>query len=85
MRMTSEEMNLLAKLASGLLDGMVGEDKVYRGYKDVYCGKYIKDGEPVAYKESESTRFFDGKENERVPGKRTENHYDSDELKLGNR
>lgn len=82
MRRSSEEKNLLAKLASGVLDGMVGDEKVYHGYKDVYCGKYIKDGEPVSYREGESSRFFNGKENERIPGKRTEEHYSSDDRKL---
>lgn len=82
MKRSSEENGLLAKLASGVLDGMVGDEKVYHGYKDVYCGKYIKDGEPVSYREGESKRFFDGKENERIPGKRTENHYDTDDRKL---
>lgn len=82
MAYTKEEKGLLAKLASGLLDGMVGDEKVYHGYKDVYCGKYIKDGEPVSYREGESTRFFNGKENERIPGKRTEEHYSSDDEKL---
>jgi len=82
MRKTKEEQGLLAKLASGVLDGMVGDERVYRGYKNVYCGKYIKDGEPVSYREGESGRFFDGKENEQIPGKRTEEHYDTDEKKL---
>lgn len=82
MRKTNEEKNLLAKLASGVLDGMVGNEKVYNGYKNVYCGKYIKDGEPISYREGESTRFFDGKENERISGKRTEEHYDTDDKKL---
>lgn len=36
MAYTKEEKGLLAKLASGLLDGMVGDEKVYHGYKDVY-------------------------------------------------
>ena len=82
MRRSNEEKSLLAKLASGVLDGMVGDEKVYHGYKDVYCGKYIKDGEPVSYREGESARFFNGKENERIPGKRTEDHYDTDDRKL---
>ena len=51
MRKTDEEKGLLAKLASGILDGMVGDERVYRGYKNVYCGKYIKDGEPVSYRQ----------------------------------
>lgn len=83
MKKTSEEKGLLEKLASGLLDGMVGNERVYRGYRDVYCGKYIKDGEPVSYRQGESSRFFNGKENERLEGKREEEHYDTDEKKLG--
>lgn len=82
MKHTAEEENLLAKLASGLLDGLVGEEREYRGYKSVFCGKYIKDGEPVSYRQGESTRFFNGKENERVPGKREEEHFDTDDRKL---
>ena len=82
MTRTNEEKKLLAKLASGVLDGMVGSEKLYHGYKDVYCGKYIKDGEPVSYRQGESTRFFNGKENERIPGKMTEEHFDTDDRKL---
>ena len=36
MSRSNEEKGLLAKLASGVLDGMVGDERVYRGYKDVY-------------------------------------------------
>lgn len=82
MKITKEEKNLLLKLASGILDGMVGDERVYRGYRNVYCGKYIKDGVPVSYREGESSRFFNGKENERIPGKREEEHYVTDEQKL---
>jgi len=82
MKRTGEEKNLLAKLASGVLDGMVGDERVYRGYRNVYCGKYIKNGEPVSYRQGESSRFFNGKENERIPGKREEEHYVTDEQKL---
>ncbi len=79
MKRTTEEKNLLKKLESGVLDGMVGDERVYRGYKNVYCGKYIKNGEPISYRQGESERFFNGKENERIPGKREEEHYDTDE------
>ena len=48
MRRTGEEKKLLAKLASGVLDGMVGDEREYRGYRSVFCGKYIMNGEPVA-------------------------------------
>ncbi len=82
MRKSNEEKYLLEKLASGVLDGMVGDERVYRGYKNVYCGKYIKNGEPVSYRQGESERFFNGKENERIPGKREEEHFDTDEKKL---
>lgn len=82
MKKSNEEKGLLDKLASGVLDGMVGNEKVYHGYQDVYCGKYIKGGEPVSYREGESSRFFNGKENERIAGKREEDHYDTDERKL---
>lgn len=82
MRKTNEEKGLLAKLASGLLDGMVGEERVYYGYKNVYCGKYIKNGEPFSYRQGESEKFFNGKENESIPGKREEKHFDTDEKKL---
>lgn len=82
MKRTNEEKGLLAKLASGVLDGMVGDEKVYHGHRNVYCGKYIKGGEPVSYRQGESTRFFNGKENERISGKRTEEHYDTDDRKL---
>ena len=82
MRKTKEENGLLAKLASGVLDGMVGDEKVYHGYKDVTCWKYIKDGIPVSCREGESSRFFNGKENERIPGKRVEDRYETDDRKL---
>lgn len=82
MKTTSEERNLLEKLASGVLDGVVGREKVYAGYKNVYCGKYIKDGEPISYREGESNRFFNSAENEWISGKREEYHYDTDDRKL---
>ena len=58
------------------------DEREYRGYRSVFCGKFIKNGEPVAYRQGESTRFFNGKENERVPGKRVEEHFDTDDRKL---
>ena len=82
MRITDEERRLLAKLKSGVLDGRVGDIKTYRGYQNVYYGKYIKNGIPVSYREGESKRFFNGRENERTPGKREEEYFDTDEKKL---
>lgn len=83
MKLTEEEKNLLAKLASGVLDGMVGDENVYHGYKDVYCGKYIKGGVPVSYRDGESSRFFNGKENETIPGNRKEESFTTPDEKLG--
>lgn len=80
--MTGEENNLLSKLAQGLLDGMVGRELVYGGYRKVYCGKYIKDGIPYSYREGEGSKFFNGKENEHIPGKRVVESYDTDDAKL---
>lgn len=82
MKKTGEEMTLLAKLASRALDGMVGDERVYRGYRNVYCGKYIRNGIPVSYRQGESSRFFNGKENETIPGARQEEHFDTDDRKL---
>ena len=82
MSKTDEEKGLLAKMARGLLDGPVGDILESGFHKRVYSGKYIKNGVPVSFIEGESTRFFTGRENERIPGKREEKRYDTDELKL---
>ena len=42
----------------------------------------ILHGEPGLYRQGESVRFFNGKENERIPGKREEEHFDKDDRKL---
>ena len=55
----------------------------YGVHKTVYCGKYIRDGVPVSYRQGASERFFNGKENERIPGKRDEERYETVEHKLG--
>lgn len=82
-RRTKEEKNLLEKLASGVLDGMVGDEKTYAdGYKPITVGKRIKDGVPFSYRESAGSRFFNGEENERIPGKRTTESYETDDEKL---
>lgn len=83
MRKTREEKNLLEKLYNGLLDGEVGREYVCGNYKKVYVGKFIKDGVPVSYREGEGSKFFNGKENVHIPGKRVEEHFDTDEKKLG--
>ena len=79
---TPEEQNLLDKLASGVLDGMVGDEREYRGYHSIYCGKIIRNGIPISYRQEEPTKFFDGRENNPPPGSRQEETFDSDERKL---
>ena len=79
---TPEEEHLLNKLASGELDGMVGDEREYHGYRSVYCGKLIRNGIPVSYRQGESTKFFDNRENVRIPGTREEQLYETDEEKL---
>jgi len=48
----------------------------------VASGFYIEDGTPVKYREGKSTRFLDGKESVTTPGKRTEEHFDTDKEKI---
>lgn len=73
----------VARLAEGQLDGPVGEERVIQGYRNLWHGMYIQDGEPVSYREGEPSRFFNGRENEMIPGKRTEEHFKTDDEKLG--
>lgn len=64
--MTNEEKSLLEKLASGALDGFVGDELVTSGKSTVW--KVIKNGVPAMFKQGPSKRFFNGKENERIDG-----------------
>lgn len=82
MNRTSEENHLLKRLENGEFNGPVGNDFVTGSYKKLYHWKIIKDGVPTFIREGESTRFFNGKENETIPGKRTEQRFETDEQKL---
>ncbi len=64
--MTKEEKKLLEKLASGDLDGFVGDDLGTTGKSTIW--KAIKNGVPAMFKQGPSKRFFNGKENERIDG-----------------
>lgn len=66
MRKTAEEKRLLAKLASGLLDGLVGDDLTTSGGSTVWTA--IKNGIPSRYKQGPTKKFFNGKENEKIKG-----------------
>ena len=77
----AEEL-LLAKLSTGLLDGPVGEERIYRNYSKVYCGMYILDGIPVFYREGISVQPSGDVAHSSDRGNRQEEHYDTDEKKL---
>lgn len=66
MGFTNEEKNLLKRLASGVLDGFVGEDLTTAGGSTVW--KTIKNGIPTMFKQGPGGKFFNGKENERFEG-----------------
>ena len=66
MAFTKEEKGLLKKLASGALDGMVGDEFFTSGKSSIW--KVIKDGIPRELKQGPTKKFFNGKENERIPG-----------------
>ena len=71
----------MAKLLSGALDGPVGDDLITSGGSTVWTT--IKDGKPVRYKEGPTKKFFNGKENERIPGvKHTLEEWKTDDEKL---
>ena len=64
--MTNEEMNLLKKLSSGSLDGIVGDNVITSGGSSVW--KEIKNGLPAMFKKGPGGKLFNGKENERFEG-----------------
>lgn len=63
---TKEEKNLIAKFLSGVLDGQVGNDFFTNGGSRVWTA--IKDGKIIRYKRGPGSKFFNGKENERIEG-----------------
>ncbi len=64
--MTNEEKKLLQKMASGALDGFVGDNITTSGGSTVW--KSIKNGLPAMFKQGPGGNFFNGKENERYEG-----------------
>ena len=79
--MTKEEKNLLQKLASGALDGIVGNDLTTPGGSTVW--KMISNGIPAMFKQGPGGKFFNGKENIRYEGVlHTLQEWTTDEEKL---
>lgn len=69
--------DFLSNLANGDYDG----ERIDNEENGVSWGFYIYKGTPVQYREGKSNKFFNGKENERLPGTRTEERFDTDEKK----
>lgn len=81
MAMTNEEKGIIKKLASGALDGFVGDDLSTSGGSTVW--KAIKNGVPVMFKQGPGGKSFNGKENERIEGiLHTLEEWETDEQKL---
>lgn len=62
---TEVELHLLERLANGEFDGFKGS---YFWPNSVYWST-IEDGIPIRWKQGPGTDFFNGKENEHIPGK----------------
>lgn len=71
MKIDELEKIILEKLNKGLLDGIVGDDFETGDYKKVTFRKIIKDGIPQILRLGADSKYFDNKENIRVPGKKS--------------
>lgn len=78
---TDVELRLLKRLASGEFDGPLNNYWVKRNGSYGWCE--IQHGVPIQFSQTKSTRFFNGTENETIPGKiKTYLQYKTDEEKL---
>lgn len=68
MKVDELEKIILDKLDKGLLDGVVGDDFETGDYAKVTYRKIIKDGIPQILRFGPDSKFFDNRENVRVPG-----------------
>lgn len=71
MKVDELEKIVLEKLNKGLLDGIVGNDFVTGDYAKVTFRKIIKDGIPQILRFGADSKFFNNKENVRVPGNKS--------------
>lgn len=80
-RFTDIELHLLKRLANGEFDGPLNHYWEKKGGSMGFCE--IKNGLPIQFSQGKSTRVFDGKENEVVPGRiRIYLRYNTDEMKI---
>jgi len=68
---------ILQSLAEGTYDGARTDSEM----NGVSSGFYIDKGTPVKFREGKGQKYFDGKENVRIPGEITKELYDTDEKK----
>lgn len=66
--------DLLVQLAEGVFDGLRTDSET----NGVWSGFYIDKGIPYKFREGKGTSFFDGKENVRTKGRRTDEPFTSD-------
>jgi len=69
--------DILSNLAKGIYDGK----RIDNEENGVSWGLYVDHGTPMKYHEGKSSKFFNGKENERILGKRTVEKFVTDEQK----
>ena len=79
---TPEEQKLLEKLASGRLDGMVGDEREYRRYHSILCGKMIRNGIPIFYTQQVPSGSVTKQGSISSPIVREEETFESDDRKL---
>lgn len=73
----------LEKLNSGLLDGVVGNDFDTGNYAIVTFRKVIKEGIPQILRLGAGSKYFNNKENVRIPGNVSTQLFESITEKLG--
>lgn len=78
---TDTELRLLERLSAGEFDGPINHYCEKTGGSTGFCE--IRKGVPIQFSQGKSTRVFDGKENETVPGRiRVYLRYDTNEMKI---
>ena len=70
--------DLLTRLAEGVYDG-VRTDSEMNG---VWSGFYINKGTPYKFREGKGSKFFDGRENVKTRGKRTDEPFETEGEKI---
>ncbi len=82
MGMTEEEVKLIRLLENGELDGVVGETRIIHTRSPVRCGRYIKNGIPIIFREGRIRSKLLGKEDDTDQEVREEEECLSTESKL---